>query len=95
MRVLESCTRYALGCDDGERFQAELEFDAIMPPEPLTDVGSTSGSAHHFFSERHRLWRPNKVIRCNSVSVIAGDQDRGLVVDAFFFEFTQQHCNAF
>lgn len=48
IRVLESCTRYALGYADGERLQASLIFEGVMPPEPLTAVGSTFGSAHHF-----------------------------------------------
>ncbi len=48
IRVLEAGQRYALGYDDGERLQAELEFDGVMPPQPLTAVGSTFGSAHHF-----------------------------------------------
>lgn len=48
VRVLEPCKRYALGYDDGERFQAQLEFNGVMPPEPLTAVSSTFGSAHHF-----------------------------------------------
>lgn len=48
MKVIEPCTSYELGYDDPERFQAELRFDAVMAPEPLTAVGSTFGSAHHF-----------------------------------------------
>jgi hypothetical protein len=48
IRVLEPCMRYALGFDDGERLQANLTFEGVMPPEPLTAVGSTFGSAHHF-----------------------------------------------
>ena len=48
IRVLEPCRRYALGFDDGDRLQARLEFEGVMPPEPLTAVGSTFGSAHHF-----------------------------------------------
>ncbi|MFT4562868.1 MAG: hypothetical protein ACI9BW_002618 [Gammaproteobacteria bacterium] len=48
MRVIEPCKRYAIGCDDGDRLRAELVFDAVMPPEPLTGVGSTFGNAHHF-----------------------------------------------
>jgi hypothetical protein len=48
IRVLEPCMRYALGFDDGERLQATLEFAGVMPPEPLTAVESTFGSAHHF-----------------------------------------------
>ena len=48
IRVIEPCTSYALGYADGERFQASLRFDAVMPPEPLTATGSTFGRAHHF-----------------------------------------------
>ncbi len=48
IRVLEPCTSYALGFDDPDRFVADLRFDAVMAPEPLTAVGSTFGSAHHF-----------------------------------------------
>ena len=48
IKVIEPCTRYALGYDDGERLQADLRFEGVMSPEPLTAVGSTFGSAHHF-----------------------------------------------
>jgi hypothetical protein len=48
IKVIEPCMRYALGYDDGERLQADLRFDGVMPPEPLAAVGSTFGSAHHF-----------------------------------------------
>ena len=48
IRVLEPTCRYALGYDDGERLTANLVFAGVMPPEPLTAVGSTFGSAHHF-----------------------------------------------
>ncbi|MEA3216562.1 MAG: hypothetical protein QOJ19_2718 [Acidimicrobiia bacterium] len=48
MRVIEPTASYQLGYDDSERLQADLRFDAVMPPEPLTAVGSTFGSAHHF-----------------------------------------------
>lgn len=48
IKVLAPCQRYALGYDDGERFKATLIFEGVMPPEPLTAVGSTFGSAHHF-----------------------------------------------
>ena len=48
IRVIEPCMRYALGYDDADRLQARLQFDGVMPPEPLTAVGSTFGSAHHF-----------------------------------------------
>jgi hypothetical protein len=39
---------YALGYDDGPRLQASLRFDGVMPPEPLTDTGSTFGHSYHF-----------------------------------------------
>ena len=48
MRVIEPATSYALGFADSDRVTADLRFDAVMPPEPLTAVGSTFGSAHHF-----------------------------------------------
>ena len=48
MRVLEPCMRYAVGYSDAGRFEAELTFSGIMPPQPLTAVGSTFGSAQHF-----------------------------------------------
>lgn len=48
IKVLAPCQRYALGYDDGERFKATLIFEGVMPPEPLTAVNSTFGSAHHF-----------------------------------------------
>jgi hypothetical protein len=48
MRVIEPCMRYALGYDDGDRLQVRLQFDGVMPPQPLTAVGSTFGDAHHF-----------------------------------------------
>ena len=48
IKVLEPGQRYALGYDDGDRLQADLRFDGVMPPQPLTAVGSTFGSAHHF-----------------------------------------------
>lgn len=48
IRVLEPCMRYAVGYDDGARLQAKLIFAGVMPPEPLTAVGSTFGNAQHF-----------------------------------------------
>jgi len=48
IRMIEPGMRYALGYSDGERLRADLSFDGVMPPEPLTAVGSTFGSAHHF-----------------------------------------------
>lgn len=48
IRVLQPCQRYALGYDDGERLQARLQFEGVMPPEPLSAVDSTFGGARHF-----------------------------------------------
>jgi hypothetical protein len=48
IRVVEPTETYALGYADGDRLQVQLQFDAVMPPEPLAAVGSTFGSAHHF-----------------------------------------------
>ncbi len=48
IKMLEPCKRYAIGYDDGDRFKANLIFDGVMPPEPLTAIASTFGSAHHF-----------------------------------------------
>ncbi len=48
IRVLEPCMRYALVFADSPRLQANLVFEGVMPPAPLTAVGSTFGSAHHF-----------------------------------------------
>ena len=48
IRVVEPTRSYDLGYDDGDRLRARLRFDGVMPPEPLTAVGSTFGSAHHF-----------------------------------------------
>ncbi len=46
--VLEPTRSYRLTYRDAGRYVAELRFDAVMDPEPLTAVGSTFGSAHHF-----------------------------------------------
>lgn len=48
IRALAPGMRYALGYEDGDRLQADLLFEGVMPPAPLTAVGSTFGSAHHF-----------------------------------------------
>ena len=48
IRVVEPGQVYDLGYDDGERLQVRLRFTGVMPPEPLSAVGSTFGSAHHF-----------------------------------------------
>jgi hypothetical protein len=50
IRVGEPARIYDLGYTDRdpERLTVDLRFDAVMAPEPLTAVGSTFGSAHHF-----------------------------------------------
>lgn len=48
MKVIEPGLAYGLGFSDGERFRADLRFDGVMPPRPLSAVGSTFGAAHHF-----------------------------------------------
>lgn len=48
IRALEPCTSYALGYEDGEHLRAELRFDGVMPPQPLSAAGSTFGRAAHF-----------------------------------------------
>jgi hypothetical protein len=48
MKVVEPTMVYDLGYDDGDRLRASLRFEGVMPPQPLTAVGSTFGSAHHF-----------------------------------------------
>ncbi len=48
IQVVEPCMRYSLRYDDGDRLQARLQFAGVMPPQPLTAIGSTFGSAHHF-----------------------------------------------
>ena len=48
IRVVEPTLGYELGYDDGDRLHAELRFQGVMAPEPLTAVGSTFGSGQHF-----------------------------------------------
>ena len=48
IRVLEPTTSYALGYHDADRLEVALRFEGVMPPHPLTAVGSTFGSAHHY-----------------------------------------------
>ena len=45
VKMIEPGMRYALGYADGERLQADLRFDGVMPPQPLMAVGSTFGLA--------------------------------------------------
>jgi hypothetical protein len=46
--VLSPLTSYKLGYKDGERFQADLTFDAVMPPRALRKKNSSFGSLNHF-----------------------------------------------
>ena len=46
--AVRPATSYDIGHSDAPRLSASLRFDAVMAPEPLTAVGSTFGSAHHF-----------------------------------------------
>lgn len=48
IKVIEPCQSYALGFDDGDRLRADLRFDAVMAPEPLTATGSAFGPSSHF-----------------------------------------------
>jgi hypothetical protein len=48
IRMVEPTMVYDLGYEDGDRLRANLRFEGVMPPQPLTAVGSTFGSAHHF-----------------------------------------------
>ncbi len=46
--VEEPTMRYRLGYDDPGRLTADLVFDGVMAPRPLTAAGSTFGKAAHF-----------------------------------------------
>jgi len=48
IKVVEPTMGYDLGYADGERLSLALRFHGVMAPMPLTAVGSTFGSAHHF-----------------------------------------------
>ena len=48
MRVIEPTMSYAIGYEDGDRLRANLRFDGVMPPRPLTAGGSTFGKSRHF-----------------------------------------------
>ncbi|MDE0495869.1 MAG: hypothetical protein OXH86_00810 [Acidimicrobiaceae bacterium] len=39
---------YRLGYDDSGRFSADLRFEAVLPPRPLTSGASTFGHSAHF-----------------------------------------------
>ena len=48
IRVETPTMAYRLGYDDPGRFSADLRFDAVLPPRPLTAGGSTFGHSAHF-----------------------------------------------
>lgn len=48
IKALETGQCYALGFDDGDRLKADLLFEGVMDPEPLTGTASTFGKASHF-----------------------------------------------
>ena len=48
INVVRPAAAYDIGHSDAPLLSASLRFDAVMAPEPLTAVGSTFGSAHHF-----------------------------------------------
>ncbi len=48
IKVVEPTMGYELGYADGDRLTLALRFQGVMAPMPLTAVGSTFGSAHHF-----------------------------------------------
>ena len=48
LTVEEPTRAYRLGYDDPGRFAADLRFEAVMAPRPLTAAGSTFGRAAHF-----------------------------------------------
>ena len=48
IRVVKPTLAYQLGFEDGDRLRAELRFEGVMPPQPLTAVGSTFGSGRHY-----------------------------------------------
>ena len=48
LRTLEPLTSYAVTYEDGDRYRADLRFDAVMPPRPLRKPGSAFGDLTHF-----------------------------------------------
>ncbi len=48
VRVETPTMAYRLGYDDPGRFTANLRFEAVLPPRPLTASGSTFGHSAHF-----------------------------------------------
>jgi hypothetical protein len=48
VKVLKPLESYALGYEDDRLLIADLRFDAIMPPHPLTSTNSGFGHLNHF-----------------------------------------------
>lgn len=48
IRVESPLTRYRLGYDDRPRLHVDLQFEAIMPPQPISSIASGFGSLAHF-----------------------------------------------
>ncbi|MFT7650040.1 MAG: hypothetical protein ACI8Y4_004805 [Candidatus Poriferisodalaceae bacterium] len=72
IEVLEPTMSYRLGFDDPGRLTADLRWDGVMAPEPLTAVGSTFGSAHHYDQFGHvtgTITLNGEVIEIDSISM--------------------------
>jgi hypothetical protein len=48
IRAVEPLQRYAIGYHDEGRLTADLDFEAVMPPFPLTSTDSPFGHLSHF-----------------------------------------------
>ena len=48
LRTITPLTSYEIGYEDAGLLQAELRFDAVMPPRPLRKPGSAFGDLTHF-----------------------------------------------
>lgn len=48
VRAIEPLTSYEIGYEDGDRLQARLRFDAVMPPMALTSGETGFGGLGHF-----------------------------------------------
>lgn len=72
IKVIEPTMSYALGYTDGDRLQVDLRWDGVMAPEPLTAIGSTFGSAHHYDQLGHvtgTITLHGEVIEIDSISM--------------------------
>lgn len=48
IKMLEPLTSYALRVHDEDRLDLSLQFDAVMPPQPLRKAGSAFKNLNHF-----------------------------------------------